>query len=112
MSFTWPGINANDAPDGYTTWAPRPVDENNGMGTLRIYIDTSNVYPLLRPDISDAERFNGQWFIANTILHEMIASVPSLIRSQCLLLINTDCHLDSMPCGSRDAIPIRCFDHI
>ncbi|TVY91478.1 hypothetical protein LAWI1_G004476 [Lachnellula willkommii] len=58
-----------DRVHGQTYWdsaGPRPA--------LKIYINVTNVEPLLNQNLTDSERLNGQFFIAVTILHEIMAS--------------------------------------
>jgi hypothetical protein len=40
-------------------------------GTLSVYLSYSIVMPLLRDDLSDAERMGCEWHTANTIIHEI-----------------------------------------
>jgi len=42
---------------------------------LGIHLATDDVEPLLNGNLSDAERLGGQWYLANVIIHEVMASV-------------------------------------
>ncbi|TVY83745.1 hypothetical protein LSUE1_G001148 [Lachnellula suecica] len=47
-------------------------DPNLKPPIFRLYMNISNIEPLLNSNLTDAERLNGQWYVANTIVHEMM----------------------------------------
>lgn len=42
---------------------------------LRLFVNHDLVAPLLRDDLSDAERLGLQWFVANTLVHEIMVNL-------------------------------------
>ena len=70
----------SDGMDAYTTG---PISENDETpAEIWINIDVGIVEPLLRDDLTDAERFGLQYWIASIIVHECTHAYWHLIHSR------------------------------
>jgi hypothetical protein len=63
--------------------------------TLSVYLSYSIVMPLLRDDLSDAERMGCEWHTANTIIHEISVrkSLFHFMRNSLISGNNIACYL-------------------
>lgn len=61
------------------SWAITGMRYDPGRVKLRMFLSWEMVFPLMRPDLNDAERMGLEWFVANTFCHELI--VGSLVCS-------------------------------
>jgi hypothetical protein len=48
---------------------------NSTDGKIRVFVAKELFAPLLRDDVSDAEKLGLQWFAANILMHETIVSL-------------------------------------
>lgn len=93
-------VNAMDEDDcGDLTWGIKAdkvdpfngsVDDNCGFttlknGTIYVFLDSRLISPLLRDDLTDCERMAGDYYLANTVLHEFGVSciLVQLMKKYC-----------------------------
>jgi len=68
-----------EALEGHGTTITVSVD---GKPRLYVHLDYAMVIPLLQRDLTDAEKMGCEWFLANTLVHEMMV---------CSLIFNRGC---------------------
>jgi hypothetical protein len=61
-----------------SVWGITKIDRKKDGSKVRTYLSHEGLLPLLRPDLNDAERMSIEWFLANTLVHEMMVSLGSL----------------------------------